>query len=215
MNGLFDYESKLFRFLAGLLNLVLLNLLWLACCLPIITIGASTAALYSSTMKMVRGCDDDPFKMFFHAFRQNFKSSLPVTLILLFVAYMLYLDYAFLSPQFGTSGIFHGICILFAVGYAVEASFVFPVLARFECTTRQIFHNAFLIALSRPTTTVMVTALNLVPVWLLYAHIEWAQKSQLFWCVIGVALIAYVNSLVLVPLLQTYTDKVSGKQEDK
>ena len=33
-------------------DLVLLNILWLVCCLPIVTIGASTAALYTVARKM-------------------------------------------------------------------------------------------------------------------------------------------------------------------
>ena len=46
MGGLFDYDSKLFQLLLRVSDLVALSLLWLLCSLPVITIGASTSALY-------------------------------------------------------------------------------------------------------------------------------------------------------------------------
>ena len=46
MGGLFDYDSKLFQLLLRVSDLVALSLLSLLCSLPVITIGASTSALY-------------------------------------------------------------------------------------------------------------------------------------------------------------------------
>ena len=45
MNGLFSINSPLWRFMDKALRLIWLNLLWFLCCLPIVTIGASTTAL--------------------------------------------------------------------------------------------------------------------------------------------------------------------------
>ena len=53
MGGLFDYDSKLFQLLLRVSDLVALSLLWLLCSLPVITIGASTSALYYTAMKLV------------------------------------------------------------------------------------------------------------------------------------------------------------------
>ena len=125
MGGLFDYDSKLFQFLVRVCDLVFLSLLWVVCSIPIVTIGASTAALYYAAMKLVRQRGDSAVSMFFHSFKQNLKASLPVTLILLFVLYMLVLDYMLLSPRFGGSGLFHGLCIVVLLAYAVIAGFSF------------------------------------------------------------------------------------------
>lgn len=212
MGGLFNYDSKLFQFLVRVCDIVFLSLLWLLCSLPLITIGASTTALYYTVMKLVRQRGDSAVEMFFHAFKQNFKASLPVTLILLFVAYMMALDYLLLSPQYGGSGVFHGICILVLAVYAVEASFVFPVLAKFQCTTRQVFRNAAYIALSNPLVAVMVTALHLVPVWLLYAHLDWLEQFQVLLLLFGPGTAAYLNALALVPVFRKY---VPAEQEEE
>ena len=51
MNSFFNYEGPFFNVLNRLSDLVILNVLWFICCLPIVTIGASTTALYY-VMKM-------------------------------------------------------------------------------------------------------------------------------------------------------------------
>ena len=204
MGGLFDYDSKLFQFLVRICDLVFLSLLWVVCSIPIVTIGASTAALYYAAMKLVRQRGDSAVGMFFHSFKQNFKASLPVTLILLFVLYMLVLDYILLSPRFGGSGLFHGLCIVALLVYAVIAGFSFPVLAKFQCTTRQVFRNAAYLALSNPLIAVMVTALHLLPVWLIYAHLDWFEQLQTILLLFGPGAIAYLNATALVPMFRKY-----------
>lgn len=217
MGGLFDYDSKLFQFLVRVCDLVFLSLLWLVCSLPLITLGASTTALYYTTMKLVRHRGDSAVGMFFHSFKQNFKASLPVTLILLFVLYMMAVDYLLLAPKYAGSGIFHGLCIVLLLVYAVEASFVFPVLAKFQCTTKQVFRNAAYIALTNPLVTVMVTALHLAPLWLVYAHLDWLEKLQPILFLLGPGVVAYLNAIALVPVFRKYIpteqDEVNEKQE--
>src|SRR5699024_12157957 len=57
-----------------LCNCCYLNLLWLICSIPIFTIGASTSALYSVTLKIARNEDVIIHRQFFKAFRENFRS---------------------------------------------------------------------------------------------------------------------------------------------
>lgn len=64
MGGLFDYDSKLFQLLLRVSDLVALSLLWLLCSLPVITIGASTSALYYTAMKLVRQREQHYFDVF-------------------------------------------------------------------------------------------------------------------------------------------------------
>ena len=55
MNGLFNLDSPIMRFLSKVCDLMILNVMCIICCLPIVTAGASITALYTITMKMVRG----------------------------------------------------------------------------------------------------------------------------------------------------------------
>ena len=45
MRGFFDYDNKFMQLLSKATDMIILNLLFLLCCIPIFTIGAAQAAL--------------------------------------------------------------------------------------------------------------------------------------------------------------------------
>ena len=49
---LFSMDGKFLETFNKITDLVTLNILWLLCCIPIITIGASTSALYQVTCRL-------------------------------------------------------------------------------------------------------------------------------------------------------------------
>ncbi len=53
MIKLFDPENKFWQFLNKVTDAALMSLLWLLTSLPLVTVGASTAAFYSYTLKQV------------------------------------------------------------------------------------------------------------------------------------------------------------------
>lgn len=213
MGGLFDYDSKLFQLLLRVSDVVALSLLWLLCSLPILTLGASTSALYYTAMKLVRQRGDSAISMFFHAFKENLRASLPVTLILLAVGYALVVDYSLLDEKMGASPVFHGLCIVVLVFYAAFASLLFPVLAKFRCTLKQLLRNVLLLMVQHPLTTVAVTAMHLIPVWLIYGHLEWIERLEWFLLLFGPGGIAYVNALMLVPMFRRYIPEEQQETE--
>ena len=64
-------DSGIMRVLSKICDIVCLNVLWLVCSLPIITIGASTTALYTVMLKLVKNEEGYIFKGFLHAFKLN------------------------------------------------------------------------------------------------------------------------------------------------
>ncbi|MFQ9510793.1 MAG: DUF624 domain-containing protein, partial [Lachnospiraceae bacterium] len=54
MGGLFNLDNPVWRFIGKLVDVALLNLLWIICCIPIVTIGPATTAMYYVTLKLVR-----------------------------------------------------------------------------------------------------------------------------------------------------------------
>ena len=66
---LFDYDGPLMRALVYLGELILLNLLFLLCCLPVITAGASAAAMYTVAFRNLDGKGGHVCRQFFTAFR--------------------------------------------------------------------------------------------------------------------------------------------------
>ena len=73
MKKLFDPDSPIMRFLTQAAELAWLNILWVVCSLPVVTFGASTAALCSAVRNMIRDRGRWNAVAFFRAFLDNFK----------------------------------------------------------------------------------------------------------------------------------------------
>ena len=81
---LFQTNSPWIRLIDNIGSLVLLNLLYLLCCLPVVTAPAATTALYSCTLCMARR---EPLELsrFFRVFMQALLPSLTAGALLLLV----------------------------------------------------------------------------------------------------------------------------------
>ena len=83
----------------------LLSCLWYLCCLPVVTAGAATTALYYVTLKMARGQEGQLIPAFFHSFKQNLKQATALWVGYLAVGILLVLD---LVICLQTSSVFAG-----------------------------------------------------------------------------------------------------------
>ena len=70
MSEFFNPDSSIMRFITKIASSVYLNILWFVCCLPVVTIGASTTALFYVTLKMAKNEEGNMTAAFFHSFRQ-------------------------------------------------------------------------------------------------------------------------------------------------
>jgi len=160
MSTLFDPDGPLMTVLIKIADIVVLNLLFLICSIPIVTIGASLTALYYVTLKMVEGREGYIVKSFFQAFRQNFKQSTAIWLILLPSYLVLGADLLFLLRS-GNSlagvGIFLVMVVLFLAIFT--GLFAFPLQARFENSIKNTLKNALLLSVANiPRTILMFVA---------------------------------------------------------
>ena len=81
--GIFNPENGFYRVTEKLVDLVLLSVFWLFCCIPVVTIGPSTAALYDAVVRCLRRDERNSWAIFFRTFRANLKVGLLTTLVLL------------------------------------------------------------------------------------------------------------------------------------
>ncbi len=160
MFGLFNEDNFLHIALMKVWDLVLTNLFFILCCIPIITIGPALSAMYTCTLKMVKGNHNGTFKTFFRAFKQNFKQSVIVWIITLFIAFILYTNYWFLKAQGGQPAemLFY-ITLIFGVMLFAYNIYIYPVIAAFEGTLRMLLKNAFIFSIKHFLKTVLMTLL--------------------------------------------------------
>lgn len=125
-------NQRIFRALNSAGQLSLLSILWVICCLPVVTIGASSAALYYTTVKVVRRDRGKLLESFFSCFRENFWLSLPITMFYLSgFAVLAFFALPALSGDNGGNDV--ALCILIGLTVLLLLPFVFsyPVISRF------------------------------------------------------------------------------------
>lgn len=159
-----SYDSPFSQLLLKLCYSCYLNLLWLICCIPIVTIGASTTALYYTSLKIVRGEDHALGHMFFRSFRANFRQSTVLWLILLATGLFLagdgYLAYRLRAASTGAPAVLWTLILALVIGaavvYTIVLLFVFPLVASVSNTNWAMLKNSFFIGARYLFCTILV-----------------------------------------------------------
>lgn len=165
---IFSYDSPFSQVLLKLCYSCCLNLLWFVCCLPVFTVGAATTALYYTTFKITRDEEGSLTRTFFRAFRENFRQSTVLWLILLaaglFLAgdgYILYhLRAASVGPAAVVWTVILAMVIAVAVFYCIILIYVFPLVASVSNTNLAMLKNAFFIGARYLFCTILVFAIH-------------------------------------------------------
>ena len=163
-----SYDSPFGQLLMKVCYACYLNLLWMICCIPIFTIGASTTALYYTSLKIVRGEDHSLARMFFKSFRENFRQSTVLWLILLAAGLFLgadgYLVYRLRAASTGAPAVLWTLILALIIGaavvYVIVLLFVFPLVASVSNTNWAMLKNSFFIGTRYLFCTILVFAVH-------------------------------------------------------
>ncbi|MCR4952227.1 MAG: YesL family protein [Solobacterium sp.] len=155
------YEDSMILALGErLFYIMILNVLWVVCCLPVVTIGASTTALNYTWIKILRDEGESVVRMFFSSFARNIRQALIIWTGMLAV---LIIFGSFLIQLLGAINAGHKLAIIGAILivlclllWLLLFAFVFFVLSRFENTIFRTFTNSVYLALRNPQHTVKI-----------------------------------------------------------
>ena len=151
-----SYDSKFGRIFTKFFNGCYLNLLWFVCSLPVFTLGAASAALWSVTLKIARDEESSSVtRMFFRAFRQNFRQATVLWLILLAAGLLLagdgYVLYHLRASASGPLAIFWtlllAVLIVAVIAYVIILFYIFPLVASVSNTNFALLKFSFLIGI--------------------------------------------------------------------
>lgn len=195
------------RALSRLFDLILLNILWVLFSLPVVTAGASAAALYSVMLKIVANEEGYIVRGFWEAFKSNFKQSTVIWLSLLVAGAALGADFVIVSGFTGAPARV-GMALLGAAVflYLTELIFVFPLIARFENTTLEMMKNAVVIPLARLKFMVPVILLTAASLILTFLNQVTIMAGAVIWSVIGGALLAFANSFLIREMFKPFVE---------
>lgn len=216
MRNLFSMDSGLFRFLSKLADLMILNIIFLICCVPVVTIGASVTALSYVTLKMKDNEEGYIIRTFFRSFKQNLKQSTVIWLVMLFLALVLGLDFYLVRQMEGTMAMVMQVLVYMGtVIWLMVFLYVFPMQSRFYNTIRGTVRNAILLALGNFPKTFCMMAVTVGAVILTFWNQYTFWYGMLFWILVGFAVIGWANSQFLHGiLLKLMPEEIQETEED-
>lgn len=190
---IFNLDSPVMQSLSKMADLLILNLIAFICCIPIITIGASMTALHYMALKIVRDEECYVTQGFFKSFKQNFRQATIIWLILLAAIVVIAGDiYIMNGMGESVNGVLRFIITVVAVIVLFGATFVFPVLAKFDNPIPRTIKNAYIISVLQFPKTILMIAVNVAPWVILLTSVKWAPIPLLF----GLSAPAFVNAML-------------------
>ena len=167
--NLFKPDSALMITMSRITDYIFLSLFWMLCCIPVVTIGASTAALYDASFRAFRRNERNTWQRFFQVFRRNWKAGILPTLVFLLAGWGL-LKAAVALWNLAVAGtiswmLFAALTFVAVVLLGV-LSVLFPVLSRFENSLGGLLKNTLFLALANLPRTAILGAVNIVAIFL-------------------------------------------------
>lgn len=194
MKGLFGYDTPFGRVMCFITDLILLNLLFLLCCLPIVTIGAAQSGLYYG-VRTLRDPEDDRscYKLFFKGFAAGFwKVTLVWCVFLIFDGILTYT----MLKCYANAG--NGLLMPWGIP---AAGLIFSLIlhslltifhSQFSCGPLQLVRNSLILFFTNPFHSILVAVLTWVP--LVIALVQ----PNLFLDLFPVVLLVYYSLALLI-----------------
>lgn len=197
-------NSPVIAFLNKLTDLILLNILWILCCLPVVTAGAATCAAYYVSITSIRCGDGYVIRRFFSSFKSSFASITPVWLGIAAACIVLAVDLFFWNQFGGFLGkLMLMVSIVIAILLWVWSLWIFPVFAKFSGKRKELLLNAAKFAVGYLPYTGIVLAVTGAAVYVNLVSLV-ANSIMLF---IGFALLIYVNSFFFYRVFMNHMDE--------
>ena len=202
-------DSPVMNMLSTITNLIIVNLLFVICSIPVITFGAAFSAKYYVSMKIIRGEGTGVFIPFFKAFKRNFKQATATWIIMLVVIFLIIFNWRYIIytgwsniPFIYKLGI-----IVFSLFAALMTMTIFPTIARYEMKTAELFKASLIFVIIKFIPLVLICLLIVGSV---IACVWYAQWFPLVYAFTSTT-ITYFLSLVFIKQF----DKLEKIQADK
>lgn len=204
MGAFFSPDSKFMQAMSQVADLIILNVLFLISCIPLLTIGAASAALYTVCFRIGTDREQGVFRSYFRAFRENFKQG--TILWLIFVVFLgagIVNEFLFYSMEGPLHYLFLLMTALLIFGVLMYG-YAFPLISQFSNTTMPTLKNAFCLSLGYLPRSLVIAVLNLFPLALALADLYLFLQVGFIWAFLYFSAAAYINALLLKKVFAPY-----------
>lgn len=181
-----------------------LNMLYVICCLPVLTIGGATIAYTELCCKLLRREHVFVFSDFFGSFRNNFKKGILLSLVLLLVLFDLLIIYTNVVSYMDTE-LSAGIAVLWAIAGILSIlltsliAYLVPIIANLELDFLFQLKNAFILTIVGSWRTLAVSAFNMISFILFFILFPF---SGIVFFIMGFYILIFTNCFFTWPLIE-------------
>lgn len=193
--------SQIFRednpynvFMSTIGDLAMLSVAWTVCSLPIVTIGASTAAACDVARTMQEHRDNGIFRGFWKAFKRRLGTTFALTAIIAAVWALAAFDLWFLSQQSGdTVSVMYGVTLAIFAVIGIALAFVLPLTGRSKLSVMEQIKQSARLAMMKPAVALAVFVLDILPIALLATVPGAIMWVPLLWAILAAGASAWLQ----------------------
>lgn len=201
--------NPFFDFMGALGDWLLLNVLFVLTCIPVVTIGTASTAVYHVAFKLLDGQSGYVIREYVNACRQKWKRSTAVWLILALAGGILTFDVLYAGNVWSYLYIVIGCMLLI---WCFVSAYVFALLARFDSTVNQTLKHALYLSVRHLPYTIVIVILNLIPVICVLLGSFTAAMAVPIYCAFGFALTARINGALLKKIFNCYVPEAVERE---
>lgn len=209
---MFKLDSPFMNFMNKVGDIMILNVMVILFSLPIVTAGASITAGYYIAYKMTKDEESYIIRGFWKAFKENFKQSTLIWLIMLVMLVVIFGDFwivFYSGMQFGK--VLSVAVVVVSAIMMMGLVYMLPMQARFSNTIKNIIKNSFLMSISHLPSTILFIVLFAVPFLLLYLVPQSVPIILLF----AAGGLIFLKSFLYLRIFKKYEPADGEKNDDE
>lgn len=204
--GLFKIDGPIITFLNTIGHALLVNILWLICCLPIVTIGPATISMYYAMIKSVRHGRGYPASEFLKSFKRTFLRGSLYTICIIGVVFLFFINREIVSEGEKQSAIWlHILYNAVITLFVISITFLWPVISRFDLAPKKQVQLSVVMGFKYLGHTILLISGLLLAGFIIYKFVP-----------LGILFIpaglTYLATFLIEPVLLKY---MPPKQEDE
>ena len=202
-------QNPIMIFMEKVFNMMLANVLFLLCSIPVITMGAALTGMIQVIQDQIYNEDQPVLRRFFGAFRENFRQA---TIAFLFsVVFFFGMACNALMVMTYLRGwmaqiLYIVLGVLSVLVFSI-LSYLFPLMVRYHNTLRDHFNNSLILTVVKLPRTILMVFLNLLFLLIPFFSFQIFLATLVFWLIIGFSFIAYSDTRILVPVFKQMEEK--------
>lgn len=193
----FSPDSKFAQAMTSFGEMMLLNACWILASLPLVTIGAANAAMYTIMGRRLREEGSGTIVPFFKAWWSNLKQG-----ILFWVAQVLISCSLGLTLILPLPGFLKVLAALLLILVTLLFSIIYPQVARFRNRWFPYLRNAVILLITKPGWVALNLALFLTPVGLFLLAPAESLYLGVIWILFGFSVLFLLSAEIMQKVLQ-------------